>query len=55
MQERNPFAINFGTIPSQYIARNLITDEIAEELESEVIQNQCFMLTGIRGSGKQSL
>lgn len=52
MQEKNPFAINFGIIPTQYIARNLITDEIITELESDNVQNPCFMLTGIRGSGK---
>lgn len=52
MQEKNPFAINFGAIPTQYIARNLITDEIITELESETVQNPCFMLSGVRGSGK---
>lgn len=52
MQDRNPFAINFGIIPAQYIARNLITDEIITEFESDTMQNPCFMLTGVRGSGK---
>lgn len=52
MKERNPFAINFGIIPNQYIARNLITDEIITELESETMQTPCIMLTGVRGSGK---
>lgn len=52
MHDKNPFAINFGVIPTQYIARNLITEEIVAELEREEIQNPCFMLTGIRGSGK---
>lgn len=50
--ERNPFSINFGIIPTQYISRSLITDEIIAELENEIIQTPCFMLTGIRGSGK---
>ena len=52
MKSKNPFAINFGIIPAQYIERDLITDEIITELESDVVQNPCFMLTGIRGSGK---
>lgn len=52
MQSKNPFAINFGIIPTQYIARSLITEEIITELESENVQNPCYMLTGVRGSGK---
>lgn len=52
MHERNPFAINFGIIPTQYIARSFITDEIITELDNERMQNPCFMLTGVRGSGK---
>ena len=49
---RNPFAINFGKLPSQYISRDLVINEIIEEFISEEPQNQCFMLTGTRGSGK---
>lgn len=49
---RNPFAINFGIMPMQYIARNLIMEEIITELESDYVLNPCFMLTGVRGSGK---
>ena len=50
--QRNPFAINFGKVPSQYISRDLIIDEIIQELTDENPQTQCFMLTGTRGSGK---
>lgn len=50
--EKNPFAINFGKLPGQYISRYLLIDEITEELLSEEAQNQCFMLMGMRGSGK---
>ena len=50
--ERNPFSISFGRKPYQYIERDLVIDEISEELKAEEIQNQCFMLTGVRGSGK---
>ena len=50
--ERNPFVLNFGRVPAQYISRELVIDEILEELLAEEPQNNCFMLTGIRGSGK---
>ena len=49
---RNPFALNFGKVPSQYISRELIIDEIVQEMLDEDTQNNCFMLTGTRGSGK---
>jgi len=49
---KNPFTINFGKVPSQYIDRQILIDEIVEELQAEDIQNQCFMLSGTRGSGK---
>ena len=52
MAIQNPFAINFGKIPVQYISRDIIIDEILQELLSEDAQKQCFMLTGTRGSGK---
>ena len=48
----NPFSISFGKKPYQYIERELINDEIMNELNAEIIQNQCFMLSGVRGSGK---
>ncbi len=52
MTSKNPFAINFGMIPNQYIQRELIVDEILGSFESDPMQNPCYMLTGIRGSGK---
>lgn len=52
MSERNPYAISFGRIPTQYISRTLIIDSITESLESEIIEEQAFKLTGIRGTGK---
>lgn len=45
--KKNPFAINFGKVPSQYISRELIIDEIVQEMLDEDAQNNCFMLTGI--------
>ena len=50
--EKNPFSISFGKKPYQYIERDLVIDEIIDEISSDIIQNQCFMLTGVRGSGK---
>ena len=52
MAVRNPFAINFGKVPVQYISRDIIIEEVLQELLSEEAQNPCFMLTGTRGSGK---
>ncbi|MBR1797627.1 MAG: ATP-binding protein [Clostridiales bacterium] len=50
--DKNPFAINFGRVPVQYISRDILIDEIVEELKNDDVQNQCFMLTGTRGTGK---
>lgn len=50
--QRNPFAINFGKLPAQYIDRDILIDSILDELLSEDVQNPCFMLTGTRGTGK---
>ena len=36
----------------KYINREILVDEIIGELDSEEIQNQCFMLSGTRGSVK---
>ena len=50
--KKNPFAINFGRVPLQYISRDILIDEIIDELSGEYVQNPCFMLSGTRGSGK---
>jgi hypothetical protein len=52
MAIRNPYAISFGRIPSQYISRSLLIDDIVGALNSEVIEEQAFKLTGVRGTGK---
>ncbi len=52
MTNRNPYAISFGRIPTQYINRSLIVDSILESLESDIVEEQAFKLTGIRGTGK---
>lgn len=52
MAERNPYAISFGRIPNQYISRDYMIDSIVEILESDIVEEQAFKLTGIRGTGK---
>lgn len=52
MTNKNPYAISFGRIPTQYINRSLIVDSILESLESDIVEEQAFKLTGIRGTGK---
>ncbi len=52
MPNRNPYAISFGRIPPQYISKSLIIDDIIDALNSDVVEEQAFKLTGIRGTGK---
>ena len=52
MSERNPYAISFGRVPNQYISRNLLIDDIVDTLESDIVEEQAFKITGIRGTGK---
>ncbi len=49
---RNPYSIGFGKIPTHYISRDILIDEILDTLNSEEPQAQAYKLTGIRGSGK---
>ncbi|MBP5594051.1 MAG: hypothetical protein J6Y02_01625 [Pseudobutyrivibrio sp.] len=52
MTERNPYVISFGRIPNQYISRDYVINNIVESLESDLVEEQAFKLTGIRGTGK---
>ena len=49
---KNPYYISFGRIPTQYISRSIIIDSIVEEMENDIVKEQAFKLTGIRGMGK---
>ena len=49
---RNTFAINFGMIPNERIERKILIDEIVNEFTADTMQNPCYMLTGVRGTGK---
>ncbi len=52
MSARNPYAISFGRIPNQYISRSLLIDDIIDTLNSDIVEEQAFKITGIRGTGK---
>lgn len=49
---KNPYAISFGRIPTQYISRTLVIDEIIDLMNDEDSKEQAFKLTGTRGTGK---
>lgn len=52
MNNKNPYAIGFGIKPLKYIKQSVIIDEIIDEFNSEYIQHPCYMLSGVRGTGK---
>lgn len=52
MRKRCPYVINFGRMPNQYIERTLLIDDIIETLNSDIVEEQAFKITGIRGTGK---
>ena len=52
MNNRNPYTISFGKVPTKYLSRASIIDSIVEALESDIPDEQAFKLTGIRGTGK---
>lgn len=44
--------ISFGRIPTQYISRRVLISDIIDALESDIIEEQAYKLTGVRGTGK---
>jgi hypothetical protein len=48
----NPYSIGFGRIPTRFISRDILIDEIIDNINRDEIQGQAYKLTGIRGSGK---
>ena len=52
MTLNNPYVARFGRVPSHFIGRDLLIDDIVNELNSNPIQEQAYKLTGIRGTGK---
>ncbi|MCR4657268.1 MAG: ATP-binding protein, partial [Lachnospiraceae bacterium] len=51
----NPFDISFGKKPTESVARHLQFQTVVDTFSADIISNQIFMLTGIRGSGKTVL
>ena len=49
---KNPFSLTFGKEPSLYIKRPVSFSEITDSFESEEPPKQCYLITGVRGSGK---
>ncbi len=53
MQRReNPYTVGFGRIPEHYISRDTVIDEIINSFNSDIVKEQAYKLTGIRGTGK---
>ena len=51
-KKTNPYTIGFGRVPSKFISRQTVIDDIIDNLNAEEIQGQAYKLTGIRGTGK---
>ncbi len=52
MNKKNPYAISFGRIPNQYISRDILIEDVLDELNSDIVDEQAFKITGVRGTGK---
>ena len=48
----NPFTLSFGNKPFEYVSRESEKTELIEKLTSETPASHCFIITGVRGSGK---
>ena len=49
---QNPFTLTFGKSPLEPIERPLQTMEIVDTFTAETVNQQMFIITGVRGSGK---
>ena len=52
MSNRNPYTLGFGRIPNEYINRDILISDILDALNNDMVDDQAFKLTGIRGTGK---
>lgn len=52
MLEKNPFNITFGKEPNEIISRKSELEEIYNSLSLNLSNNEVFIISGIRGSGK---
>ena len=53
--KQNPFDISFGKNPNQSITRSVQRNEIMDVFTADIITQQLFLITGIRGAGKTVL
>lgn len=49
---QNPFTLTFGKSPLEPVERPVQTNEIIDTFTAEQINQQMFIITGVRGSGK---
>lgn len=49
---QNPFSLIFGKSPLESVSRLVQTNEIIETFSAEYMNQQIYMITGVRGSGK---
>lgn len=49
---QNPFTLTFGKSPLEPVERPVQTNEIIEAFTADLINQQMFIITGVRGSGK---
>lgn len=55
MAQNNPFCLSFGKEPDRYVKRTDAYGRITEELNIISPSNNCFLIMGVRGSGKTVL
>lgn len=55
MKKENPFTLSFGNKPFEYISRDEEKNLIIENLNKDIPLSHCFIITGVRGSGKTVL
>lgn len=48
----NPFTLSFGNRPYRYVSRENDKNELAEKLMAKTPVARCFIISGVRGSGK---
>ena len=49
---QNPFTLTFGKSPLELVERPVQTNEIIDTFTAEPVNQQMFLITGVRGSGK---
>ena len=48
----NPFTLSFGNKPYEYVSRESDKNELIEKISAPTPISHCFMISGVRGSGK---